>query len=87
MDMTSEGLGEMFEGDFAEKMFTCVDGETSRPIRRAQIENEDPHHQTQQNTGTTPFPHKICQNKSKIYLPIENLIIFCTAMLKSGSSN
>ena len=44
--MTSEGLGEMFEGEFAN---TCAensaraDGGMSGPVKRAYTGSEDPH--------------------------------------------
>ena len=44
--MTSEGLGEMFEGDSADMCGTCVarvDGGTSGHFKRAQMGSEDPH--------------------------------------------
>ena len=40
--MTSEGLGEMFEGEFADgKIFALVDGGTSNTVQRAQTGSED----------------------------------------------
>ena len=41
--MTSEGLGELLEGDFAEKIPAGVNGGTSDPIKHAQTGSKDPH--------------------------------------------
>ena len=47
MQFLAEGLGEMFEGEFADicanKFLACVDGGRSRPVERAQTGSEDPH--------------------------------------------
>ena len=39
LHMTSEGLGVMFQGDFAD---TCGDMGTSDPVKNAQTDSEDP---------------------------------------------
>ena len=45
--MTFEGLGEMFEDDFADmcttKKFALVDGGLSGPVKGAQTGSEDPY--------------------------------------------
>ena len=44
--MTSDGMGEIFDGDFADmcaKNSAGVDGGTSNPVKRAQAGSEDPH--------------------------------------------
>ena len=46
MDITSEGLVEMYDGDFADmcaKKYLLMDGGTSAALKRAQTEREDPH--------------------------------------------
>ena len=46
MQFLAEGLGEMFEGEFADicanKFLACVDGGRSRPVERAPTGSEDP---------------------------------------------
>jgi hypothetical protein len=54
LDMTSEGLGVMFEGDYEDrcthKNSDCVEGVGGGPIKCAQAGSEDPHPRMWNNT-------------------------------------